>query len=546
LSAYKRTGRVSGLAEEPMTDKTQATEKQPGSAGDATLHENLFRRIRPGGTIHTCVLYSIVITQLFVFVYCWLICFEPLKRYAVLNQNALMSVYLLNIFSLFALSLFGEIRRGFSWARNIFIICVIFEIFFSLILIKEFNSIPLILRLLINQGLNYFLVYSLFTFVFLVFIILYLLGGFSRCKTGYSICAFLGIFLSLPILIRSTSNVLSIFFPLFISYQLLLIVYFLSRQVESHYLAKEYTSPGITIMRSDRYWKYAVLGILFFFLFYEELRNLFDLWSNPQESHGLLIPAFCLYFLYQDRRRLGQLQGRANYLGLPAVLNCVGWYIFWLLNGFAYPRQLILIVMLGSIVLLVGGWSILRWVWLPIVFLLFAIPIPARLHWEIAMPLRELSSLVAAAVLNGLPNIDCSHQGVLIHGVHTIMQGGQITPKDFSLNVAEACSGMRILRTFVALGVAMAYLEYRPWIHRAVLLASTIPIAVFCNMLRVLITGILHVYFSQELTRGTPHMLLGMAMLIVAFGLYGFLAWIMNRIYVEEKEQAEGILTVGQ
>ena len=162
------------------------------------------------------------------------------------------------------------------------------------------------------------------------------------------------------------------------------------------------------------------------------------------------------------------------------------------------------------------------------------------------MPLRKMASIVAAAVLNGLPNIDCSHEGVLIYGFHTIIRGGRNTLEEFSLNVANACSGMRILRTFVALGVAMAYLEYRPWFHRLVLLASTVPIAVFCNMLRVLITGIFHVYFSQELSSGTPHMLLGMAMLIVAFGLYGLLAWIMNRIYVEETKQAEGILTVGQ
>ena len=154
------------------------------------------------------------------------------------------------------------------------------------------------------------------------------------------------------------------------------------------------------------------------------------------------------------------------------------------------------------------------------------------------MPLRKLASVVASAVLNSLPHIDCKHEGVVIHGLY------QSTHKPFSLNVAEACSGMRLLRTFIALGVAMAYLEYRPWLHRLVLLASTIPIAVFCNMLRVLITGVFHVYLGQEMSSGTPHMLLGMAMLLVAFGFYGLLAWIMNRIFVEETEEVSGILTV--
>ena len=113
-----------------MTDKSQVTEKQPGVVVDGTLLDNFFRRIRLGATFHTAVLYSLVLIQLFVFIFCWLICFEPLKGYAVLNQNALMSVYLLNLFSLFSLSLFGDLRRGFSWARYIFVICAMFEILF--------------------------------------------------------------------------------------------------------------------------------------------------------------------------------------------------------------------------------------------------------------------------------------------------------------------------------------------------------------------------------------------------------------------------------
>ncbi len=525
-----------------MTEKTHVTEKQPGVEGGGTFVEKLFPELRLGATFHTGVFYSLAITQLFVFGYCWLMCFAPLNHYAILNQNALMAVYLLNLFSLFALSLWRDLRRGYSWARTIYILCAMFEIFFSLILFKEFNSLPLIFGLVIQHGLNYLLVYSLFIFGFLVFTVLYLLGGYSWCKNGYTVCACFGILLSLLIVFRSATNILSLFFPFFIGYTFLVIVYMLSRPMESPSLTEEIRTPETPVRRPERYWKYGVIGLLLLFLFHEELRYLFELWSDPQESHGLLIPLFSLYFLYQDRARLGQAVGRANPVGLAAILNCVGWYLFWLLNGFAYPRQLILVVMLGSIVLFVGGWSILRWVWLPIVFLLFAIPIPARIHWEIAMPLRRMASVVAAAVLNGLPHIDCTSEGVLIHGIHTTMNGSE----EFSLNVANACSGMRILRTFVALGVAMAYLEYRPWIHRAVLLASTVPIAVFCNMLRVLITGILHVYFSHELSSGTPHMLLGMAMLIVAFGLYGLLAWIMNRIYMEEEEQAEGILTVGQ
>lgn len=97
----------------------------------------------------------------------------------------------------------------------------------------------------------------------------------------------------------------------------------------------------------------------------------------------------------------------------------------------------------------------------------------------------------------------------------------------------------------MALGVAMAYLEYRPMIHRLVLLLSTVPIAVFCNMLRVLLTGLVHIYIGPEYARGTLHTVMGMVMLIVAFGLYGVLAWIMSNVYVDEKKNKDVLVVKG-
>ena len=175
-----------------------------------------------------------------------------------------------------------------------------------------------------------------------------------------------------------------------------------------------------------------------------------------------------------------------------------------------------------------------RIVWLPVCFLIFAIPLPGRLYHQITMPMRELGSMVAAVLLNALPNVACESVGVLISGVHWVVENGTRLGKPFTLNVAEACSGMRLLMAFVALGVAMAYLERRPWWQRITLVASTIPIAIFCNMLRVLVTGLIHVFIGAEYAQGSLHTLLGLAMLPVAFGLYGLFARVMNRIFIEE------------
>ena len=277
---------------------------------------------------------------------------------------------------------------------------------------------------------------------------------------------------------------------------------------------------------AERCWKVATVVVLYALLFREELLRLLGQWSTARESHGLLIPAFSLYFLYQDRFRLRKVLSKPSYVGLLIILLSLLGYVYSIYKSLFYPRQLMMISLLGGIVLLLSGWRVLRVVWLPIAYLIFAMPLPSRMYYNITMPMRELASTVAAVLLNAIPEVQCEATGVIIRGIH---QG-----TSFNLNVAEACSGMRLLLAFVALGVAMAYLEYRPIVHRVVLLVSTIPIAIFCNVMRVLLTGIIHIFIGAEYAAGTLHTIMGMVMLGVAFGLYGLLAWIMNRLVVED------------
>lgn len=290
----------------------------------------------------------------------------------------------------------------------------------------------------------------------------------------------------------------------------------------------------------ERFWKIAICTILIAVLFREELFRLFDRWMSPggKESHGLLIPFFSLYFIYQQRHRLAKLVGKPSWWGVVLIGLSIYGYLFSFLKGFYYPRQVMMISLIGGVVLLLGGWRTAKIVWLPVVFLIFAMPLPARLYTQITMPMRELASTVAAVLLSALPSVTCEAQGVVISGSRL--------GEEINLNVAEACSGMRLLLAFLALGVAMAWLEARPLFHRLVLLCSTIPIAIFCNMVRVLITGLIYIYMGAEYATGTLHTILGMVMLFLAFGLYGGLAWIMSNLFVDEDADGGAILVVNR
>jgi exosortase len=142
--------------------------------------------------------------------------------------------------------------------------------------------------------------------------------------------------------------------------------------------------------------------------------------------------------------------------------------------------------------------------------------------------MRIWAAQCAASFLNLVGNIEATARGAVID---VIYRGKTIEPP---LDVAEACSGMRLLTAFLALGVAMAYLHYRPIWQRIILLASTVPIAIFCNIVRVTITGFIYVLINPRYTQGIYHDMLGLAMLPLAFILYWLLAWFMSSLFVEE------------
>ena len=279
------------------------------------------------------------------------------------------------------------------------------------------------------------------------------------------------------------------------------------------------------------YIKMAIVGGILWYLFRGEIQNVVRRWvTDSSWSHGFLIPFFSLYFLNQHREKILNLRTKPNYLGL---LLLVGVIVLHLLNkvslaGYAYIGRIAPIAVLGAVVLFLGGWGLVRYTWLPIGFLVFAVPLPQRLYFSLTMPMRRLAASIAAFLLDMVSELETTVNGVVI----SVVYKGRVMKPD--LNVAEACSGMRLLMAFLALGVAMAYLHCRPIWQRLVLLASTVPIAILCNIVRVTVTGFIFVLIDPKYTQGKYHDLLGFAMLPLAFCLYGFLAWFMAGLFLDE------------
>ncbi len=281
------------------------------------------------------------------------------------------------------------------------------------------------------------------------------------------------------------------------------------------------------------YVKILIIGGLLCYLFRSEFRMLVQDWlADSSWSHGFLIPLFSLYLINQHKQEILNLRTRPNYLGLFFLVFGILFYFFNLVSpsGYAYFRSLSMLAALGAVVLFLGGWRLVKYTWLPIAFLVFAVPLPDRTYKAVSIPMRIWAAEAATFFLNLVGGMEATARGAIIDVMY---RGKAIEPP---LDVAEACSGMRLLMAFLALGVAMAYLHYRPLWQRFVLLASTIPIAIFCNSVRVTVTGFIYVLINPRYAQGIYHDMLGIAMLPLAFGLYGFLAWFMSSLFIEESE----------
>lgn len=274
----------------------------------------------------------------------------------------------------------------------------------------------------------------------------------------------------------------------------------------------------------------ALLAALILLVYWQPIKSiLIARWiEDGNWSHGWLIPLFSLYFLYLKRDDLVRVLSRPNYLGALLLAGSLSaYFVFAWLVPMGYPQALSLIGTIFGVVLLLGGWQLIRITWFPIAFLALAVPLPQRTYVALTQPLRELASWAGAALLPLLvPGLHAEAQAVVIDYMLPSGAAGQ-------LNVEEACSGMRLMMAFVTLGLAMAYLGERPVWQRLVMVAFCIPIAVFCNAIRIVLTGWFTVTGRTELAQGTPHQLLGIAMLLLALGLFALLGYVLRHLWVE-------------
>ena len=272
-------------------------------------------------------------------------------------------------------------------------------------------------------------------------------------------------------------------------------------------------------------WQAVALLLLVAGLYAKILVALFLQWvgphSDPSFQHGIFVPLFALFVLWQDRKRLHAIAPAPSWTGLPLIALGLLMLIVGVLGAENFLSRASLLVLLAGLVILFQGWTFFRAVLFPWAVLLLMIPIPALILQQVTFPLQMLAAKLATALLQ-------------LVQVPVLREGNVINLASMPLDVAEACSGIRSLLTLVTLAIIYGYLmETRIWM-RGLLAVSAVPIAVVANSFRIFGTGLLVQYWDPDKAEGFFHTFSGWLIFVVALILLFAVHRGLSRIFIDK------------
>ncbi|MDQ7013351.1 MAG: exosortase/archaeosortase family protein [Planctomycetota bacterium] len=258
-------------------------------------------------------------------------------------------------------------------------------------------------------------------------------------------------------------------------------------------------------------------------------------------GHAFVIPLISMYLLWRQRHKLAAAEARAFWPGLSLVLLGIACYVFFLL---AVPNHMLqgvaMITTLFGVLLAAMGPDILRIAAVPILFLALGITISEAIMIQLTFPLQLLASKGAWILLNLLGPIfryTVDLDGNMLSMIAS--SGEEIT----ELNIAEACSGMRMLIAFFALSAAVAVLGSGEWWRRVAVFMLAAPVALFMNIVRVAVLGLLSL-IDTKLASGDAHMIIGTILLLPSLGLFMGVVWALNKA-VPERVEPDAVAPAG-
>lgn len=259
-------------------------------------------------------------------------------------------------------------------------------------------------------------------------------------------------------------------------------------------------------LKTPLFW--GIFAGAFLYAYLPVVSSLVRAWAGSDDySHGFAVVPIALYFLWQRRARIAgePLCGANSGLAL-SVLSLLCLVVARRAEmQTAASLSMIFFIWGGTIYLF--GYRVFRLCLFPLLLLFFMVPVPAQLIAALTIPLQLIVTKLSVA-LASLFGVPIYHEGNVIH-----LPGG-------SFEVVQACSGLRSIMALLTLGAVVSYLTLHSTFLRVTLFVLAVPIAILVNIIRVFVLVTVFHYGHLNLSEGTPHTMLGLAVFLAALGLF--------------------------
>jgi exosortase len=262
----------------------------------------------------------------------------------------------------------------------------------------------------------------------------------------------------------------------------------------------------------------SILIFILIILFWPILPTLYHDWFKyNNNSHGILVPFISLYLIWRCRHSIDFKEVHISYVGLGILVVSLVLYVVGYGGRLEVLSRLAFVSALIGIVLFNFGKRIFSQIAFPLLFLYFMIPVPASIESIVSFRLQLWATQVSSAILSAL-------------SITVLQEGNILQFANCSIEVAEACSGIRSLTAYIMLGCLFGYMMRGSFIRRSMIVIIAVPLAFFVNILRVVGTGILANFFGSRVAQGFLHEFSGIVVFLIGF----FLFFLISR-FIEEK-----------
>lgn len=256
----------------------------------------------------------------------------------------------------------------------------------------------------------------------------------------------------------------------------------------------------------------------FLLTYFPVISGLVKAWTHSDEySHGFFIVPIAGYIVWSKKSKLAAINISSSWSGFVVFLFSLLVYLIADFAEILTASSLSMVMVISGLVLFLFGWAMLKELMFPIFLLLFMIPVPSQIFSMLTIPLQLFVSKISV-------------MAAFFIGVPVFREGNVIHLPDHTLEVVQACSGLRSLISLLVLSLIIGFFSLKSNLLRVVLFVSGVPVAIIVNIVRVFIMILAFHFFQYDLTAEPVHTYYGMAIFIIALALVvglrrGLLIW---------------------